>query len=65
MDLPGKVAVVTGGAVRVGREISLAQTRVPLRRPGNARIVTENILHLLSQDFLTGVTIRIDGAEFL
>jgi glucose 1-dehydrogenase len=44
---------------------NLAQTRVPLRRPGNARIVAENILHLLSQDFLTGVTIRIDGAEFL
>ncbi len=43
----------------------IAQTRVPLRRSGSAEIVAENVLHLLGQDFLTGVTIPIDGGEFL
>ena len=44
---------------------ALAQSRVPLRRAGSAEIVAENILHLLRQDFLTGVVIPIDGGEFL
>ncbi|MGW8319671.1 MAG: SDR family oxidoreductase [Candidatus Promineifilaceae bacterium] len=44
---------------------NLAQERVPLKRHGNAEIVAQNVLHLLRQDFLTGVTIRIDGGEFL
>jgi len=44
---------------------NLAQLRIPLQRAGNAGMVAQNVLHLLSQDFLTGVTIRIDGAEFL
>lgn len=43
----------------------IAQKRVPLRRTGHPRLVAENILHLLRQDFLTGVTIRVDGGEFL
>ncbi len=44
---------------------NLAQTRVPLKRSGNATIVAQNVLHLLTQDFLTGVIIPIDGGEFL
>ncbi|MBP8001220.1 MAG: SDR family oxidoreductase [Chloroflexi bacterium] len=44
---------------------AIAQQRVPLRRAGNTHIVVENILHLLRQDFLTGVTLPIDGGEFL
>ena len=44
---------------------NLAQTRVPLKRPGSPEIVAENVLHLLRQDFLTGVTIPIDGGQFL
>lgn len=44
---------------------TLAQTRVPLKRAGNAEIVAENVLHLLEHDFLTGVVIPIDGGEFL
>ncbi|RMG98579.1 MAG: SDR family NAD(P)-dependent oxidoreductase [Chloroflexi bacterium] len=44
---------------------NLAQTRVPLQRAGSAEIVTQNVLHLLTQDFLTGVVIPIDGGEFL
>ncbi len=44
---------------------NLAQLRIPLQRAGNAEMVAQNVLHLLSQEFLTGVTIRIDGAEFL
>jgi NAD(P)-dependent dehydrogenase (short-subunit alcohol dehydrogenase family) len=44
---------------------NLAQESVPLKRPGNTEIVAQNVLHLLRQDFLTGVTIRIDGGQFL
>lgn len=43
----------------------IAQERVPLRRHGSAEIVAENVLHLLRQDFLTGVIIPLDGGEFL
>lgn len=43
----------------------LAEEAVPLRRAGGAQIVAENVLHLLRQDFLTGVTIKIDGGQFL
>lgn len=44
---------------------TLAQERVPLQRPGSAAIVAQNVLHLLRQDFLTGVILPIDGGEFL
>lgn len=43
----------------------IAQKRVPLRQAGDTAAVAANVLHLLRQDFLTGVTIRIDGGEFL
>lgn len=43
----------------------LAAVRIPLRRPGDLTSVTETVLHLLRQDFLTGVVVRIDGGEFL
>ncbi|MBE2199115.1 MAG: SDR family oxidoreductase [Anaerolinea sp.] len=43
----------------------IADQRIPLRRHGNAQMVAANVLHLLRQDFLTGVTIPIDGGEFL
>lgn len=43
----------------------IAEARIPLQRHGNAQIVAENILHLVRGDFLTGVTIPIDGGEFL
>jgi glucose 1-dehydrogenase len=43
----------------------LAQSQVPLKRTGRAEIVAENVLHLLRQDFLTGVIIPIDGGQFL
>lgn len=43
----------------------LARERVPLRQPGNAQFVAENVLHLLRQPFITGHTIRLDGGEFL
>ncbi len=52
-----------------GKDISylenIAQKRIPLERAGSAEIVAENVLHLLQQDFLTGVVIPIDGGEFL
>ena len=44
---------------------NLAQTQVPLKQPGNPQMVAENVLHLLRQDFLTGVVIPIDGGQFL
>jgi len=44
---------------------TLAQQYVPLKRAGSAEIVAENVLHLLSQDFLTGVIIPLDGGQFL
>jgi NAD(P)-dependent dehydrogenase (short-subunit alcohol dehydrogenase family) len=51
-----------------GKEIAdlqrIAKSRVPLKRHGSAEIVAENILHLLRQDFLTGVVLPIDGGEF-
>jgi glucose 1-dehydrogenase len=91
MNLQGKNALVTGGAVRVGRALApkitvntvalgailpppgqdtgflrnLANQRIPLRRAGSAGIVAENVLHLLRQDFLTGVILPVDGGEFL
>lgn len=43
----------------------LAAERVPLERAGSAGIVAQNVLHLLHQDFLTGVIIPLDGGEFL
>jgi glucose 1-dehydrogenase len=45
--------------------LELSRTRIPLGVPGNPEMVAENLIHLLRQDFLTGVTIRIDGGEFL
>jgi len=43
----------------------LSQTRIPLGVHGSPELVADNLLHLLKQDFLTGVTIRVDGGEFL
>lgn len=41
------------------------QRDVPLRRPGSPEIVADNVLHLLRQDFLTGVILPVDGGEFI
>jgi len=43
----------------------VARTEIPLRRHGNANMVAQNVLHLLEQEFLTGVVIPIDGGQFL
>ena len=43
----------------------MAAHRVPLQQAGTLPVVAENVLHLLTQDFLTGVTIEVDGGEFL
>ncbi len=50
-----------------GREFlkGLVHSSVPLGKPGSPQNVAENVLHLISQDFLTGVTVRIDGGQFL
>ncbi|MFW6184392.1 MAG: SDR family oxidoreductase [Chloroflexota bacterium] len=43
----------------------LAQEQVPLRRAGSAEVVAENVLHLARQRFITGVTVKLDGGQFL
>ena len=43
----------------------LAAERIPLRRPGSAELVAENVLHLVKQSFITGHIIQLDGGEFL
>ncbi|HSM58668.1 MAG TPA: SDR family oxidoreductase [Candidatus Sulfomarinibacteraceae bacterium] len=43
----------------------LAQEQVPLRRAGSAAIVADNVLHLARQRFVTGVTLKLDGGQFL
>jgi NAD(P)-dependent dehydrogenase (short-subunit alcohol dehydrogenase family) len=43
----------------------LAHSHIPLRQPGNPDDVVANVLHLLQQDFLTGVILSVDGGQFL
>lgn len=43
----------------------VAAKRIPLKRPGSVEFVAQNVLHLITQPFLTGVTIEIDGGEFI
>ena len=42
-----------------------ADRRIPLKMPGNTKVVTDAALYLLAQDFLTGTTITLDGGEYL
>lgn len=42
-----------------------AERRIPLKRTGNPKVVTDAALYLLEQDFLSGTTIHLDGAEYL
>ena len=42
-----------------------ADRRIPLKMPGNTKVVTDEALYLLEQDFLTGTTITLDGGEYL
>lgn len=44
---------------------AVADRQIPLRRIGSPEIIAENVLHILSQDFMTGHVIRVDGGEFL
>lgn len=41
----------------------VAERRIPLNRIGSPEIITENVLHILHQDFMTGSIIKIDGGE--
>jgi glucose 1-dehydrogenase len=43
----------------------IAARHIPLRRPGDAKDVAENVLHLLTQEFVTGTVIELDGGQFL
>lgn len=42
-----------------------AQQQIPLQRVGSPEIVADNVLHLLRQEFLTGVILKVDGGQFL
>jgi len=44
---------------------AVAERQIPLKRVGNPEIIAQNVLHILSQDFMTGHVIRVDGGEFL
>ena len=39
--------------------------KIPLKRIGSPEIVSENALHILKQDFMTGSIIKIDGGEYI
>ena len=43
----------------------VADRQIPLRRIGSPEIIAQNVLHILSQDFMTGHVLRVDGGEFL
>ena len=43
----------------------VADRQIPLRRIGSPEIIAQNVLYILSQDFMTGHVIRVDGGEFL
>ncbi len=43
----------------------IAAENIPMGSPGNTEDVTTNVLHLLTQDFLTGTIIELDGGQFL
>jgi NAD(P)-dependent dehydrogenase (short-subunit alcohol dehydrogenase family) len=40
-----------------------AQRLIPLKRIGAPEFVAQNVLHLLEQDFMTGVVLPVDGGE--
>lgn len=42
-----------------------ANENIPLKIPGNTKIVTDGVIFLLQQDFMTGSTIRLDGGEYI
>ncbi|NER36043.1 MAG: SDR family oxidoreductase [Oscillatoria sp. SIO1A7] len=42
-----------------------ANENIPVKIPGNTKIVTDGVLFLLQQDFITGSTIRLDGGEYI
>lgn len=43
----------------------VADRQIPLKRIGSPEIIAQNVLHILSQDFMTGHVLRVDGGEFL
>ena len=43
----------------------VADRQIPLKRIGSPEIIAQNVLNILSQDFMTGDVIRVDGGEFL
>ncbi|AOW98458.1 MAG: SDR family NAD(P)-dependent oxidoreductase [Moorea sp. SIO1F2] len=42
-----------------------ARKFIPLKIPGNTKVVTDSALFLLEQDFLTGSTITLDGGQYI
>ncbi|MBI9044330.1 MAG: SDR family oxidoreductase [Anaerolineaceae bacterium] len=42
-----------------------AKFKVPLKTTGNSKVVTDSVIYLLEQDYLTGVVLKLDGGEFL
>jgi glucose 1-dehydrogenase len=42
-----------------------AERLIPLKRIGAPELIAQNVLHLLEQDFMTGVILPVDGGENL
>lgn len=63
MVAPGAVLPAPGEPQE--RLDEIARTRVPLRRSGSPEAVARHVVHLLSDPFLTGVVLPIDGGEWL
>ena len=64
MDATGKTVPPQGNEAWQ-RFDAYIDKRVPLKRPGSPEIIAENVLHLIKQDFLTGVILPVDGGEYI
>lgn len=60
---PGAVLPPPGEGVE--HLMGVVRARVPLQRPGSAEAVAASVRHLVEGEFLTGVTIPVDGGEAL
>lgn len=60
---PGAVLPPPGEGIE--HLMGVVRERVPLQRPGSAEAVAASVRHLVESEFLTGVTIPVDGGEAL
>ena len=44
---------------------AIANEHVPIQQSGSVNVVTDTIVHLLTQDFINGTVVKLDGGEHL